>query len=77
MTAQVKGVSDLQEMRLVSQRNGLSEGHFERVGRDASQEGHGVRAAEKRMVLSGLSRDRLLVLVLQGGACGVQSNEAV
>lgn len=74
---QVQGITDLQEMRLVSQRNGLSERYFERIGRDASQEGHGVRAAEKRMVLSGLSRYRLLILILQGGACAVKSNKAV
>lgn len=77
VTMQVQGITDLQEMRLVSQRNGLSERYFERIGRDASQEGHGVRAAEKRMVLSGLSRYRLLILILQGGACAVKSNKAV
>lgn len=58
-------ISDLQEVGLVCQRNGLSQGNIERVGRDAAQEGHGVRAAEEGVILTRFSWDWVLVLVLQ------------
>lgn len=61
-------MSDLQEVWLVGQGDGLGEGHLEGVGRDATQEGHGVRAAEEGVVLAGLGRNRILILVLQRGA---------
>ena len=62
--------ADLQEVRLVGQGDGLGQGDLEGVGGDAAQDGHGVGAAEERVVLTRLCRDRVLVFVLEGGAWG-------
>lgn len=55
----------LQEVGLVCQWNGLSQGDIEGVRWDAAQEGHGVRAPEERVVLTRFSWNRVLILVLQ------------
>ena len=61
-------MSDLQEVWLVRQGDGLGKGHLKGVGRDATQEGHGVGATEEGVVLAGLGWNRIIVLVLQSGA---------
>lgn len=58
--------ADLQQVGLVRQRDGFRQGNVKRVGWDAAQKGHGIRAPEERMVLTRFSRNRVLVLVLQG-----------
>lgn len=57
--------SDLQEVGLVCQWNGLSQGNVEGVGWDAAQEGHGVGAPEEGVVLTRFSWNWVLILVLQ------------
>lgn len=62
--------SDLQEVGLVCQWNGLRQGNIKRVGWDAAQEGHGVRAPEEGVVLTRFSWNWVLVLVLQSWTWG-------
>lgn len=57
--------SDLQEVGLVCQWNGLRQGNIKRVRWDAAQESHGIRASEEGVVLTSFSWNRILVLVLQ------------
>lgn len=59
-----KHVFDLQEMGLVSQWNGLCKRNIKRVGWDAAQEGHGVRAAKEGVVLTRLSWNWVFIFVL-------------
>jgi len=58
-------ISDLQEVGLVCQWDGLSKWNVKGVGWDAAQEGHGVRATEKGVDLTSFSWDWVLILVLQ------------
>lgn len=63
-----KECADLQKVRLVSQRDGLGHRDFEGIGWNAAEERHGVGAAEEWVVLPRFCRNRLLLLILKGGA---------
>lgn len=52
-------------MGLIGQWDGLGQGHFEGIGWDAAQEGHGIGAPEEGVILSRFSGDRIVILVLQ------------
>lgn len=64
-TNRLSSNSDLQEVRLVRQWNGLRQGNIKGVGRYAAQEGHGVGAPEEGVVLPRFSWNRVFILVLQ------------
>lgn len=60
---------DLQQVRLIGQRDRLGHGDFEGIRRNAAEEGHGVGTAEEWVVLTRFCGNRLLLLILKGGAC--------
>ena len=64
----------LQEVGLVCQWNGLSQGDIEGVRWNATQEGHGVRAPEERVVLTRFCWNWVLILVLQSWTWGETNN---
>lgn len=61
----ISSKSDLQEVGLVCQRDGLSQRNIEGIWWDAPQESHRVRATEEGVVLTRLSWNWVLILVLQ------------
>lgn len=60
--------TNLQQVRLISQRDGLGHGDFEGIRRNAAEESHGVGATEEWVVLTRFCWNRLLLLILKGGA---------